>query len=626
MPDVVHQKGLDLIATRVVELGDFILRSAPEFLVEKARNGKLILNKGLPEYIEANYSKCETIRTLLKRDSPTLLEKVYQEHTFRSDRRTRSENELRNSIGIRLERTIVSGGAGNGKSVFLKRLFRKSIEEGYTYYPIFFEFRSILPGSQMRLLDHIFESVSQYSPSFTKKQFEFGLRTGLFYLMLDALDEAPMDARDALIEEIDSISKKFSKCPLVITSRPSESFQSWEGFHIAHMLPFTLDQCRSFISKVDYPSEKKEEFLEFVSEEKFKKHSAFLSNPLLASMMLLTFDEYGDIPERKHVFYDKCFQVLLREHDASKGRFRRRYSSGLNHEQLESVFTFFCVFSYLEGKYNFQREDVEQFVSHAIDACGVSTDIPMVIEDFVDAISILQRDGSHYEFTHRSFQEYFYARFVVKDRDLPLIDKIDEIREFYISDGVVRMIADMDKTYFERNFLLPVAKKLLKEVRDVDHERAPDRLIAKFWTRIGIRRKDESRDQPESPEEEISVYYATSHDEEAFPNRKINLLFLEFLYESKIEVDPIDPRKVLLDDEKLRIFGFSKPPPVAPRSPIIAEFKINHQNRHKLVALQSGQYALLLNARICALVARLERDISAKTSKITSLIKNKRAW
>lgn len=566
MTDDIQQRGMDLLAARATELVDFIIKTAPGFLVEKAKNGKLILNKGLPEYLEANYSKCETIRTLLKRDSPTLLNTVYQEHTFRSDGKIHSEEELRTSIASGIQRTIISGGAGSGKSVFLKRLFRRSIEEGETYYPVFFEFRAMQIEPKKNLIDQIFQSISQYSPTFTKKQFIFGMRRGLFYLMLDALDEAPIDARDALIEQIDTLSKKFPKCPLVITSRPNPEFQSWEGFHTAHMQPFTLDQCRSFIQKVDYPSEKKDEFLEFVTKERFEKHGAFLSNPLLASMMLLTFEEYGDIPERKHIFYDKCFQVLLREHDASKGRFRRHYSSGLNHEDLENIFTLFCVFSYLEGKYSFKYADVEATVSSAIAACAVSAETRMIIDDFVDAISILQRDGNYYEFTHRSFQEYFYARFVVKDRDHSLVDKVDEIRETNISDGAIRMIADMDRTYFERSFLLPVARKLLREVEEVDHENAPDRLIAKFWAYIGLRRKDDSKGQCSPAKDESTVYYSIILNEEGYEKRKLNLLLLKFIYEYDLEIEQIEQEVELSSDEKLRIFRVPELSPTIPAS------------------------------------------------------------
>lgn len=621
----IQQRGVDLLAKRAVELLDFIIKTAPGFLVEKAKNGELILNKGLPDYTNANYSKCETIRTLLKRDSPTQLDKVYQEHTFKSDGRKRSEEEIYTSIGSTLERTIVSGGAGSGKSVFLKRLFRKSVENGHTYYPVFFEFRSIRFDAKKSLLDYIFESISQFSPSFTRKQFNFGLRSGLFYLMLDALDETPADTRSALTEEIDIISKKFPKCPLVITSRPSEEFQSWEGFHIAHMQPFDLLQCRSFIQKVDYPAEKREEFLEFITKENFGKHGAFLSNPLLASMMLLTFEEFGDIPERKHVFYDKCFQVLLREHDASKGRFRRSYSSGLNHEELENIFIYFCVFSYLGGKYSFQYSEVEGYVLSALEACGVSARIPAIIDDFVDAVSILQKDGSVYEFTHRSFQEFFYAKFSVRDRDLDLVAKINEVRETSSSDGAIRMIADMDKTYFERDFLLPVARKVLKDTTGIDHQAAPDRLISKFWARIGIRYEDREEDRSMPVEDEVVVYYSTAHDEEEYPSRKLNLLLLSSVYDYNLEVQGLGSSLGLSKDEKLRIFGISQALTRVHNRRHLAELKISHHNRHKLIALQCGKYAVGLDAYIRALVVRLERDISTKTSKLSEMIRSNRA-
>lgn len=621
----IQQRGVDLLATRAAELLDFIAKTAPGFLVEQAKNGQLILNKGLPDYIDANYSRCETIRTLLKRDSPTQLDRVYQEHTFSSDGRSFSEEELYTSIGSTLERTVVSGGAGSGKSVFLKRLFIKSIEHGHTYYPVFFEFRSMRSDVKVSLLDYIYESIAQFSPSFTRKQFNYGLRSGIFYLMLDALDEAPADIRGALIDEIDGISKKFMKCPLVITSRPSQDFQSWEGFRIAHMEPFDLTQCRSFIQRVDYPAEKREEFLEFITEENFAKHRAFLSNPLLASMMLLTFEEFGDIPERKHVFYDKCFQVLLREHDASKGRFRRIYNSGLSHEELENVFTYFCVFSYLDGKYNLHLPEVETYVLNAVEACGISAEVHAIIEDFVDAVSILQKDGSVYEFTHRSFQEYFYARFAVRDRDLELVAKIDEIRETRSSDGAIRMIADMDKTYFERDFLLPVARRVLKDTEGADHVTAPDRLMSKFWARIGIRHHNYTEDGGRSADDKIIVYYSTTHDEEEYPRRKLNLLLLSAISDYNLEVQTFERAQELTNDEILRVFGISEVAPESRGKRSLAEFKISHHNRHKLVALRCGGYAVELSTLIGALVARLEKDISSKTSKLSKMIRSLKA-
>ncbi|MCX8955719.1 hypothetical protein OU790_20075, partial [Ruegeria sp. NA] len=59
----------------------------------------------------------------------------------------------------------------------------------------------------------------------------------------------------------------------------------------------------------------------------FEKNKDFLSNPLLSAMMLLTYDSFGEIPEKRDIFYAKCFDVLARVHDASKGRYKRQLFS-----------------------------------------------------------------------------------------------------------------------------------------------------------------------------------------------------------------------------------------------------------------------------------------------------------
>jgi len=164
------------------------------------------------------------------------------------------------------ERIIITGLAGSGKSVYLKSLFTQSIENGHTYYPIFFELRSLPQEGMKSLKEEIFQSVKAFAPNFTKKQFEFGLKYGHFYLIIDALDETPLSLKDTVSSEINDLARKYLKCPLVLTSRPSEDFVSWEGFSIARLQPFTLEKCVEYIDKIDFDEGKKREFLDVLKE------------------------------------------------------------------------------------------------------------------------------------------------------------------------------------------------------------------------------------------------------------------------------------------------------------------------------------------------------------------------
>jgi len=97
------------------------------------------------------------------------------------------------------------------------------------------------------------------------------------------------------------------------------------------------------------------------------------------------------------------------------------------------------------------------------------------------------------------------------------------------------------------------------------------------------------------------------------------------MLEYDLEIEQVEQEVELSDDEKLRIFGISELPPDNSMPRTSTEFKVNHQNRHRLVALQSGRYSLTLIARIRALVTRLEKDIHVKTSRLSAMIRSGRS-
>ena len=105
-------------------MASYISKKAPEFCIAQYKKHEMKLNKGLPEYIKANYQRCAFVRTLLKRDKPTELDKIYEPLQFKIDDDILEENEVKSSITTDLHRTIISGYAGNGKTIFLKKFIK----------------------------------------------------------------------------------------------------------------------------------------------------------------------------------------------------------------------------------------------------------------------------------------------------------------------------------------------------------------------------------------------------------------------------------------------------------------------------------------------------------------------
>ena len=461
---------------------------ATKYCVAKYQNLEMKLNKGLPEYIKANYQRCASVRTLPIRDKPTKLDKIYEPLQFKVDDDILEENEVKSSITTDLHRTIISGYAGNGKTIFLKKIYKELIDNHVNFYPIFVELRNISSDTQT-LLDYIYESIKTYSDSFTQEQFTYGLKKGLFYFLIDGLDEVSDSQQSNIQEEIIKLTLKYPDCPFVVTSRPNE-FTTWGHFHVAHLLPFDYRQCQSFINKIDCDEKRKTEFLEFLTEYKFAEHKEFLSNPLLALMMLLTFDDYGDIPAKRHIFYEKCFQVLIKEHDASKGRFHRPLKSGLSHEELEKVFMYFCAETYQKQEYSFTLQQVDKYINSALkkvnlDSICKKNDIRY---DFVHSVSLLLQDSNYFEFIHRSFQEYFFAKLILNDiknefeNDLYNIDNLFSLAK----SNLIAMIDDMDHDYFETEYILKKLTVLNKYLESIDEKNEPEKVFEQFCGSLSI--------------------------------------------------------------------------------------------------------------------------------------------
>ncbi len=71
------------------------------------------------------------------------------------------------------------------------------------------------------------------------------------------------------------------------------------------MLPLSKEKSIKLIEKLPYYDEEvKSRFLKTL-DKSYTKSKRFCSNPLLLTLMLLTFEEFAEIPDRMHVFMVK---------------------------------------------------------------------------------------------------------------------------------------------------------------------------------------------------------------------------------------------------------------------------------------------------------------------------------
>ena len=181
--------------------------------------------------------------------------------------------------------------------------------------------------------------------------------------------------------------------------------------------------------------------------------------------MLLTYEEFAEIPDKMHMFYSQAFDTLYQKHDAQKEQYQRRTHAGLTREDFKSCFATFCAMSYLEQNYSFDEatllETARNAVNYSKQTSSKQTSKAFAkvtpkqfIDDLRESVCMLQADGLEMTFVHRSFQEYFAALFVTNVHGSTAKKIVDEYA-LRFGDSVMTMALDMDREAIEKEWVLP---------------------------------------------------------------------------------------------------------------------------------------------------------------------------
>lgn len=363
-------------------------------------------------------------------------------------------------------RLIITAIAGSGKSVMIKYLFLQMIKNS-TFVPVFVELRHLNDLTEVNLETLLSAQILAYAKEFNVEQLRAALRSGKICLLFDGFDELNPELRSKVKKQIDLITSQFPLTPIVMSSRPDEAFLSWSEYTEYYVHPFNKDEAISLIEKMPFDKAVKSKFLKRVKSDLFSTHQDFLSNPLLTSMMLLTFESSYDIPSKRHIFYQRAFQALIEKHDASKG-YKRQFKSSVQQDEFETVFSAFCIYSFLEGEYSFTEESAVEYARMAFELVGLEDQSKEFSEDLVKCVCMLVQDGDRFSFIHRSFQEYFAACFVVYHADEKLFSIMKRLVEgARVPMQPAYMAHEINKDLVEFNYVLPRLSQIHAEISDI---------------------------------------------------------------------------------------------------------------------------------------------------------------
>jgi len=218
------------------------------------------------------------------------------------------------------------------------------------------------------------------------------------------------------------------------------------------------------VDRLAFDADIKARFIADLKADLFTRHQSFLSNPLLLSIMLLTYQDTAHIPSKLSIFYNQAYESLFQKHDALKGGYQRERRTTLDIQDFARVFAAFCVRTYDKRQFTFPVSSALDVLDRCKALTQLDYDSQAFLDDAHQAVCLLVEEGVDIAFAHRSFQEYFTARFVSTS---PPQVKAQLIRRFSVSagaDAVIPLLHEIDPYAVEQHYLLPAIQRVKQQI------------------------------------------------------------------------------------------------------------------------------------------------------------------
>jgi hypothetical protein len=368
---------------------------------------------------------------------------------------------------------IISGIGGLGKSMMMRHLLLNAIDnyEELKLLPIFIQLKDY-GESTGDLHDYVYSAVKRFDENVTSEQLTAILESGSCLLLFDGLDEIKSAISTRVVGELESLACHYPQNHFVLSSRPLRQFVALNNFCELELQPFSKMQALKMIDNFEFSEDErkiKESFRNQLENELWCSHREFAENPLLLTIMLMSFEEYSIVPLKMYKFYEMAFETLARKHDDTK-LLVREFKSGLSKDVIADYLAKICFLSYKDEKYELTESEFKFY----FDQCQNNTSSKINADDFLFDISnnlcLLLLEGGKYRFVHRSFQEYFCAKNLKNGFEKVSTDKKELMSTGLIrffnrrdssDDKVLDMLYDMVPEKVEEFIIIPFLEKLL---------------------------------------------------------------------------------------------------------------------------------------------------------------------
>ena len=483
--DTVMESGAKKAGENIVNRG---LNALVDFVVDKYGKARVILGTAFQLYLGNATERYNQVRTLATGQTPRKIigpDNIYVKVGLQYGKKEIDSSTVEPMLCVS-RNLLISGTGGVGKSMLMRYLFLNTANRG-EYVPVLVELRRInsQPQGQLSILELIYSCMEGFNVQLPQEQFEYSLQLGKYLFLFDGLDEVKFSLTKETAEALQAFSSKYPQNPCIISSRPMKEISPLETFTIMESKPLSKEQAIALASKIRIEDEKAREFCHQLKENLFDLHKDFAENPLLLTMMFLTFMRNSSIPDHLADFYKNAYDALYSVHDShDKGNYRRDFQcKTLDEDTFKRLFSHFCFQSYMKEIYEFSEAEILSRINKSIEKLKIDNIVPAdYLTDLRNVVCMVIQDGNTYRFSHRSFQAYFAAYYtsytLTDEQQKQLFASILSNLSYWNKRDYGALLAQIEPERFTANALEDGLRNLCI---NATNEPDPDIYIFKRW-------------------------------------------------------------------------------------------------------------------------------------------------